>query len=49
MLQLKTQAELIDFLTKYKSVKTATVVSKTELRMNKKDVATKRTPNPFCR
>lgn len=46
MLQLKTKQELIDFLTKYKSVKTATIVSKTELRMNKKDVATKQIPNP---
>lgn len=47
MLQLKTKQELIDFLTKYKSVKTATIVSKTELRMNKKEVATKQIPNPF--
>lgn len=47
MLTLKTKEELINFLTSYKSAKTATVVSKTELRMNKKDVATKQTPNPY--
>lgn len=47
MLTLKTKEELINFLTSYKSAKTATIVSKTELRMNKKDVATKQTHNPY--
>lgn len=47
MKKLTTQPELIDFLMQYKSVKTASFVSKTSLKMNKKDVATKTKPNPF--
>jgi hypothetical protein len=47
MIKLSTQQELVDFLTNFKSTKTATIVSKTSLKMNKKDVATKQTPNPF--
>lgn len=47
MLQLTTQKELVEFLTSYKSAKTATFVSKTVLKTNKKDVATKTTPNPY--
>lgn len=47
MITITTKADLINFLTSYKSAKTATVVSKTELKMNKKDIATKQTPNPY--
>lgn len=46
MITITTKADLIKFLSSYKSAKTATIVSKTELKMNKKDVATKQTPNP---
>lgn len=46
MLVLKTKDELIGFLLQYKSVANATIVSRTQVKMNKKDVATKTQQNP---
>lgn len=47
MLKLNKKEELIAFLTKYKSEKNATVITKTSVKMNKKDVATKSIGNPY--
>lgn len=47
MLKLSTQQQLVDFLISYKSAKTASFVSKTAVKMNKKDVETKTIPNPY--
>lgn len=49
MLQLKTQEELIDFLKNFKSSKRVTMVTKTEVALNKKDVDTKTIPSPWAK
>lgn len=46
MISISKQQDLITFLTSYKSAAKANFVSKTELKMNKKDVATKTIKNP---
>ena len=47
MITLSTKDELIGFLLQYKSVAKVTIVSRTQVKMNKKDVATKTIANPF--
>lgn len=47
MIELKTKEELVEFLKKYKSATEIAVRTKTAVKMNKKDVATKKIPNPL--
>lgn len=49
MKQLTTQEELIEFLKNFKSSKKVTMVTKTEVTLNKKDVATKSIPSPWAK
>lgn len=46
MLNITSSADLINFFTNFKSCQRATIVTKTPVKMNKKDVATKQIANP---
>ena len=46
MITITSSAELINFFNNFKSCQRATIVTKTPVKMNKKDVATKQIENP---
>jgi len=48
MKKLETREELIEFLKSFKSTKRVTLITKTEVKLNKKDVATKTIPSPYA-
>lgn len=45
-IKITKQEELVQFLTNFRSAREATFVTKTAVKLNKKDVATKQIPNP---
>lgn len=47
MMTINNSFELVDFFNHFKSPTRATIVSRTPVKMNKKDVATKQIANPF--
>ena len=47
MLNITSSIDLVNFFSKYQAATRAVVVTRTPVKMNKKDVATKEIPNPF--
>lgn len=48
MLNINSSIDLVNFFSNYKSAVRAVVVTRTPVKMNKKDVATKQIANPFA-